>query len=58
VFLDAERESPLAEAARVSAILAGLALQHGCSADTLLQALDSREGRLGAALALPEDAPS
>ena len=30
VFLDAECESPIAEAARESALLASLALQHGC----------------------------
>jgi hypothetical protein len=52
VFLDAERESPIAEAARESALLASLALQHGCAVETLLHALDGRDiGPLAAALA-------
>jgi hypothetical protein len=52
VFLDAARESPIAEAARESALLASLALQHGCSVETLVHALDGRDiGPLAAALA-------
>jgi hypothetical protein len=52
VFLDAERESPIAEAARESALLASLALQHGCPIETLIHALDGRDiGPLAAALA-------
>lgn len=48
--LDAERESPIAEAARESALLASLALQHGCPLETLLHALDGRDiGPLAAA---------
>jgi hypothetical protein len=43
VFLDAERESPIAEAARESALLASLALQHGCPIETLHHALDGRD---------------
>jgi hypothetical protein len=51
IFLDAPKESPLADAARESAILASLALQHGCSAEIILHALDGRDaGPIGAAL--------
>jgi|SRR5580658_3245546 hypothetical protein len=51
VFLDAERESPIAEAARESALLASIALQHGCPLETLRHALDGRDiGPLAAAL--------
>ena len=50
VFLDAEREGEIAEAARESALLASLALQHGCPVETLRHALDGREiGPLAAA---------
>ena len=51
VFLDAEREGEVGEAARESALLASLALQHGCPVDTLRHALDGREiGPLATAL--------
>ena len=53
IFLDAARESPVAEAARESALLASLALQHGCPLETLRHALDGRDaGPLAAALSL------
>jgi ribonucleoside-diphosphate reductase alpha chain len=56
VFLDAPKESPLAEAARESALLASLALQHGCPLLTLRHALDGRDaGPLAAALTLIND---
>jgi hypothetical protein len=46
IFLDAEREG---------ALLASLALQHGCAATTLRHALDGRDiGPLAAALYLVE----
>ena len=52
LFLDGGRESPIAEAARESALLASLTLQHGCPTDTLRHALDGRDaGPLAAALA-------
>ena len=52
LFLDAGRESPIAEAARESALLASLALQHGSPEDTLRHALDGRDaGPLATALA-------
>src|ERR1700689_1641417 len=53
IFLDAPKESPLADAARESAILASLALQHGCEVETIKHALAARDaGPIGAALAL------
>jgi hypothetical protein len=59
LFLDVGRESPIAEAARESALLASLALRHGCPADTLRHALDSRDGGpLAAVLAAITDARS
>lgn len=51
-----ERESPIAEAARESALLASMALQRGCPADTLRHAIDGRDaGPLAAALAAITD---
>jgi ribonucleoside-diphosphate reductase alpha chain len=59
IFLDAAKESPLAEFAQESAIVATLALQSGCPLDTLRHALDGRDvGPLGAALALIGEAQS
>ncbi len=59
IFLDLPKESPLADAARESAILASLALQHGCSVETILHALDGRDASpISAALALFAGAPS
>jgi hypothetical protein len=53
VFLDAAKESPLVELAQESAIVASLALQSGCSIETLRHALAGRgAGPLGEALAL------
>lgn len=53
LFIDAPKESPIADAARESAILASLCLQHGCSVETIRHALDGRDaGPIGAALAL------
>jgi ribonucleoside-diphosphate reductase alpha chain len=53
VFLDARKESPLAEVARESALLASLGLQHGCHVETIRHALDGRDaGPLAAALSL------
>ena len=52
IFLDAPKESPLADAAREAAILASIALQHGASLDTIRHALDGRDqSPIGAALA-------
>lgn len=52
LFLDAPKESPLADAARESAILVSLAFQHGCALETILHALDGRDvSPTGAALA-------
>ncbi len=53
IFLDAPKESPLADAARESAILMSIALQYGADVETLRHALDGRDaGPIGAALAL------
>ena len=53
VFLDAPKESPLADAAREAAILTSLALQHGCSLETIRHALDGRDvSPIGAALTI------
>ena len=53
VFLDPPKESPLADAMRETAILASLALQHGCAVETIRHALDGRAvSPIGAALAL------
>lgn len=53
IFLDTEKESAVADAARESAILTSLALQHGCDIETIRHALDGRDvGPIGAALAL------
>ena len=43
IFLDCAKASPLADAARESAILVSLALQHGCRAETIRRALDGRD---------------
>ena len=52
LFLDAPKVSPLADAARESAILVSLALQHGCAVETIRHALDGRGvSPVGAALA-------
>lgn len=52
-FLDGPKESPLAEAARESALLASLALQHSCSLATIRHALNGRDaGPLATALDL------
>jgi hypothetical protein len=51
VFLSAPKESPLVELAQDTAIVASLALQHGCQLETLRHALRGRGmGPLGAAL--------
>ena len=53
LFLDTDKESAVADAARESAILASLALQHGCDVETIRHALDGRDvSPIGAALAL------
>jgi hypothetical protein len=55
VFLDGAKESPLVELAQESALAASLALQSGCSIETLRHALAGRHaGPLGAALDLAE----
>lgn len=57
VFLDTEKESAIADAAREVAILASLALQFGCPAETIRHALDGRDaGPIGVALALVAEA--
>jgi hypothetical protein len=53
VFIDAEKESPLADAAREVALVCSLALQHGCPLETLRHALDGRDA---GPLAAPLDA--
>ncbi len=59
IFLDATKESAVAEMAAEVAIVASLALQHGCPLETLRHALDGRDvGPLGAALAIVAGAPS
>jgi hypothetical protein len=56
VFLDLPKASDLAEMARESALAASLALQSGCSVQTLRHALAHRYAvPLGAALDLVED---
>ena len=58
IFLDSERVDPLGELAQEAAIVASLALQHGCSLATLRHALAGRSGGpLAAALDLVEAAP-
>ena len=58
VFIDAPKESGLADAARESAILASIALQHGASLETIRHALDGRDaGPIGAALRLFMEEP-
>lgn len=53
LFLDAPKESPLADAARESAILVSLALQHGCTVEMIRHALDGRDvSPIGAALTI------
>ena len=53
LFLDGGKVDALSEMARESAIVVSLALQCGCSIETLLHALSGRgEGPLAAALAL------
>jgi len=53
LFIDAPKESPLADAAREAAILASIALQHGAPLDVIRHALDGRDvSPIGAALAL------
>ena len=53
LFLDAGKVDALSEMARESAIVVSLALQCGCSIETLRHALDGRSaGPLGSALAL------
>jgi len=53
IFLDTDKESEIADAAREAAILTSLALQHGASLETIRHALDGRTvSPVGAALAL------
>jgi hypothetical protein len=57
IFLEAPKESPLVEMAQEGAIVASLALQSGCSIETLRHALAGRNaGPLGAVLGLIGDA--
>jgi hypothetical protein len=57
LFLDAAKVSPLGELAQDTAIVASIALQSGCSLQTLRHAVDGRrESPLAAALSLIEDA--
>ena len=57
IFLDAAKESPLAEAARESVLLVSLALQHNCPVQTIRHALSERDiSPIGAALALADSA--
>ncbi len=57
IFVDNCKASPLADMARESALLASLALQHGCPLEVLRHALAGRDvGPLGAALALIAEA--
>ena len=57
VFLDTDKESAVADAAREAALVASIALQFGCPLETLRHALDGRDvSPLGAALALMVDA--
>jgi hypothetical protein len=61
IFLDAQRESPLAEMARELALVTSIALQYGAPLEVLKHALDSRDASpLSAALSLAEspEAPS
>lgn len=56
IFLDAPKESPIADAARESAILASLALQYGCDVQTICHALNGRDASpIGTAFALIDD---
>lgn len=53
IFIDAPKASPLADAAREAAILTSLALQHGCTVETIGHSLNGRDaGPIGAALKL------
>jgi hypothetical protein len=55
IFLDLGKVEPLGELAQDTAIVASLALQHGCSIETLKSAIAGRSVRaLGAALAMIE----
>jgi transposase-like protein len=57
VFLDTDKESAVADAAREAALVASIALQFGCPLETLRHALEGRDvSPLGAALALCEPA--
>jgi hypothetical protein len=59
LFLDGGRVDALSEMARERAIVVSLALQCGCSIETLRHALSGRgEGPIAAALALSDGAPS
>jgi hypothetical protein len=56
LFLDGGKVDALSEMARESAIVVSLALQSGCSIETLRHALSGRdEGPISAALALAPD---
>jgi hypothetical protein len=58
LFLDGGKVDALSEMARGSAIVVSLALQCGCSIETLRHALSGRgEGPISAALALADGAP-
>jgi ribonucleoside-diphosphate reductase alpha chain len=58
IFLDAPKQSPLADAAREVALVASLALQFGCPLETLRHALDGRDASpLSAALGLIMEEP-
>jgi hypothetical protein len=53
IFIDGSKEAPIVDLAQESAIVASLALQSGCTLETLRHALAGRgAGPLGAALAL------
>src|SRR3954447_17785614 len=55
IFVDAPRESPIADAARETAIVTSIALQFGAPIETIRHALSGRDaGPIGVALALIE----
>jgi hypothetical protein len=55
IFLSATKSGAVGDLAAETAIVASLALQHGCAAETLTHAIAGREsGPLSAALALIE----
>ncbi len=53
IFINGPKDAPIVAVAQESAIVASLALQNGCTFETLRHALDGRDvGPLAAALAL------